>query len=150
MDRFFLVIEIFRAFLLRLTRSATHRTFLWVWKAGNKGERDGLVLTNVMPWSWQISGTIGHVAHGKSTVVKAISGVQVCLSLFFSIVLFWCRFCCYWKKIRTFRCLSTCGVVLCLISRFLVKLCVYCLYFAWNTAATCSFQECSLWLFLAS
>jgi hypothetical protein len=24
-------------------------------------------------------GTIGHVAHGKSTVVKAISGVQVCL-----------------------------------------------------------------------
>lgn len=24
-----------------------------------------------------ISGTIGHVAHGKSTVVKAISGVQV-------------------------------------------------------------------------
>lgn len=23
-------------------------------------------------------GTIGHVAHGKSTVVKAISGVQVC------------------------------------------------------------------------
>ena len=23
------------------------------------------------------SGTIGHVAHGKSTVVKAISGVQV-------------------------------------------------------------------------
>jgi translation initiation factor 2 subunit 3 len=33
-------------------------------------------------------GTIGHVAHGKSTVVKAISGVQVCLSLFFSIVLF--------------------------------------------------------------
>jgi ABC-type uncharacterized transport system ATPase subunit len=25
-----------------------------------------------------ISGTIGHVAHGKSTLVKAISGVQVC------------------------------------------------------------------------
>lgn len=25
-------------------------------------------------------GTIGHVAHGKSTVVKAISGVQVRLS----------------------------------------------------------------------
>ena len=24
------------------------------------------------------TGTIGHVAHGKSTVVKAISGVQVC------------------------------------------------------------------------
>lgn len=24
-------------------------------------------------------GTIGHVAHGKSTVVKAISGVLVCL-----------------------------------------------------------------------
>ena len=24
-----------------------------------------------------IQGTIGHVAHGKSTVVKAISGVQV-------------------------------------------------------------------------
>ena len=24
-------------------------------------------------------GTIGHVAHGKSTVVKAISGVKVCL-----------------------------------------------------------------------
>lgn len=24
-------------------------------------------------------GTIGHVAHGKSTVVKAISGVQVSL-----------------------------------------------------------------------
>jgi len=23
-------------------------------------------------------GTIGHVAHGKSTVVKAISGVKVC------------------------------------------------------------------------
>ena len=27
------------------------------------------------------SGTIGHVAHGKSTVVKAISGVQVCMSV---------------------------------------------------------------------
>lgn len=27
-------------------------------------------------WDW-IEGTIGHVAHGKSTVVKAISGVQV-------------------------------------------------------------------------
>ena len=26
---------------------------------------------------WIILGTIGHVAHGKSTVVKAISGVQV-------------------------------------------------------------------------
>ena len=25
-----------------------------------------------------LAGTIGHVAHGKSTVVKAISGVQVC------------------------------------------------------------------------
>lgn len=25
----------------------------------------------------QCIGTIGHVAHGKSTVVKAISGVQV-------------------------------------------------------------------------
>ena len=24
-----------------------------------------------------VTGTIGHVAHGKSTVVKAISGVQV-------------------------------------------------------------------------
>ena len=24
-----------------------------------------------------IAGTIGHVAHGKSTVVKALSGVQV-------------------------------------------------------------------------
>ncbi len=29
-------------------------------------------LTDVLLWS----GTIGHVAHGKSTVVKAISGVQ--------------------------------------------------------------------------
>ncbi|CAI7801848.1 unnamed protein product [Closterium sp. NIES-53] len=30
-----------------------------------------------MPISWvRLSGTIGHVAHGKSTVVKAISGVQ--------------------------------------------------------------------------
>ena len=28
--------------------------------------------------SRMFSGTIGHVAHGKSTVVKAISGVQVC------------------------------------------------------------------------
>jgi translation initiation factor 2 subunit 3 len=28
-------------------------------------------------------GTIGHVAHGKSTVVKAISGVQVFLCLIF-------------------------------------------------------------------
>ena len=27
-----------------------------------------------------ISGTIGHVAHGKSTVVKALSGVQVNLT----------------------------------------------------------------------
>jgi hypothetical protein len=26
---------------------------------------------------FNFSGTIGHVAHGKSTVVKAISGVQV-------------------------------------------------------------------------
>ena len=26
-------------------------------------------------------GTIGHVAHGKSTVVKAISGVQVCIKM---------------------------------------------------------------------
>ncbi|PNH03413.1 Eukaryotic translation initiation factor 2 subunit gamma, partial [Tetrabaena socialis] len=25
---------------------------------------------------WRLAGTIGHVAHGKSTVVKAISGVQ--------------------------------------------------------------------------
>lgn len=25
---------------------------------------------------WATAGTIGHVAHGKSTVVKAISGVQ--------------------------------------------------------------------------
>jgi translation initiation factor 2 subunit 3 len=24
-------------------------------------------------------GTIGHVAHGKSTIVKAISGVKVCI-----------------------------------------------------------------------
>ena len=29
-----------------------------------------------------LTGTIGHVAHGKSTVVKAISGVQVFLCLF--------------------------------------------------------------------
>lgn len=28
-----------------------------------------------------LTGTIGHVAHGKSTVVKAISGVQVFLCL---------------------------------------------------------------------
>jgi len=27
----------------------------------------------------ECAGTIGHVAHGKSTVVKAISGVQVIL-----------------------------------------------------------------------
>jgi translation initiation factor 2 gamma subunit (eIF-2gamma) len=27
-------------------------------------------------WSNSITGTIGHVAHGKSTVVKAISGVM--------------------------------------------------------------------------
>ncbi|CAI0449448.1 unnamed protein product, partial [Linum tenue] len=32
-------------------------------------------------------GTIGHVAHGKSTVVKAISGVQVCDSFKFSALL---------------------------------------------------------------
>lgn len=30
-------------------------------------------------------GTIGHVAHGKSTVVKAISGVQVCGMAFSSV-----------------------------------------------------------------
>jgi ABC-type protease/lipase transport system fused ATPase/permease subunit len=28
-------------------------------------------------WCGGAPGTIGHVAHGKSTVVKAISGVQV-------------------------------------------------------------------------
>ena len=28
-------------------------------------------------------GTIGHVAHGKSTVVKAISGVQVCSIVYY-------------------------------------------------------------------
>jgi translation initiation factor 2 gamma subunit (eIF-2gamma) len=33
-----------------------------------------------------VAGTIGHVAHGKSTVVKAISGVQVCLVLSFSLL----------------------------------------------------------------
>ena len=33
-----------------------------------------LVYTNVHCF---VAGTIGHVAHGKSTVVKAISGVQV-------------------------------------------------------------------------
>lgn len=27
-------------------------------------------------WNYFAAGTIGHVAHGKSTVVKAISGVQ--------------------------------------------------------------------------
>lgn len=32
-----------------------------------------------------ILGTIGHVAHGKSTVVKAISGVQVKEKLHFSL-----------------------------------------------------------------
>ena len=31
---------------------------------------------------FNLSGTIGHVAHGKSTVVKAISGVQVILLIF--------------------------------------------------------------------
>ena len=30
---------------------------------------------------FECAGTIGHVAHGKSTVVKAISGVQVILML---------------------------------------------------------------------
>lgn len=29
----------------------------------------------------QCIGTIGHVAHGKSTVVKAISGVQVNINM---------------------------------------------------------------------
>lgn len=32
------------------------------------------------------SGTIGHVAHGKSTVVKAISGVQVILCIDFNVI----------------------------------------------------------------
>lgn len=31
---------------------------------------------------FNLSGTIGHVAHGKSTVVKAISGVQVSSVIF--------------------------------------------------------------------
>lgn len=37
-------------------------------------------------------GTIGHVAHGKSTVVKAISGVQVILMLYFPLSAL-CRHC---------------------------------------------------------
>lgn len=34
--------------------------------------------THPVTWAMQtqFAGTIGHVAHGKSTVVKAISGVQ--------------------------------------------------------------------------
>ncbi len=41
-----------------------------------------------MLWSLILSGTIGHVAHGKSTVVKAISGVQVCTHYSFPVILF--------------------------------------------------------------
>lgn len=33
--------------------------------------------THVFDFVFGTTGTIGHVAHGKSTVVKAISGVQV-------------------------------------------------------------------------
>ena len=42
----------------------------------------------------ECAGTIGHVAHGKSTVVKAISGVQVILMLMPSIhhMLYLCSF----------------------------------------------------------
>ena len=32
--------------------------------------------TEKIVWICSLSGTIGHVAHGKSTVVKAISGVH--------------------------------------------------------------------------
>ena len=34
-----------------------------------------------------ISGTIGHVAHGKSTVVKALSGVQVTFIAFIALAI---------------------------------------------------------------
>jgi len=48
----------------------------------------------------ECAGTIGHVAHGKSTVVKAISGVQVILMLMPSIhhMLYLCSFYMYCNK----------------------------------------------------
>lgn len=39
--------------------------------------REHMFLFNTTLRCFASSGTIGHVAHGKSTVVKAISGVQV-------------------------------------------------------------------------
>jgi hypothetical protein len=51
-------------------------------------------------------GTIGHVAHGKSTVVKAISGVQVNIMSFLESVLFGLR-----KQVELFvtnYCLLSC------------------------------------------
>jgi hypothetical protein len=48
--------------------------FLWYLRCECSGE---LTRVPVFPLFFQINiGTIGHVAHGKSTVVKAISGVQ--------------------------------------------------------------------------
>jgi hypothetical protein len=48
----------------------------------------------------ECAGTIGHVAHGKSTVVKAISGVQVILILMPSVhhMLYLCSFYKYCNK----------------------------------------------------
>lgn len=52
------------------------------------------MLQTVMDFAEYLSGTIGHVAHGKSTVVKAISGVQVVfLYLVYMILSFSCSFC---------------------------------------------------------
>lgn len=49
------------------------------WSPHNWYEDVYVVSICVMVAVWSVAGTIGHVAHGKSTVVKAISGVQVCL-----------------------------------------------------------------------
>jgi len=38
------------------------------------------ILSSQLSTRCYIAGTIGHVAHGKSTLVKAISGVQVNIS----------------------------------------------------------------------
>jgi hydroxyethylthiazole kinase-like sugar kinase family protein len=50
----------------------------------------------MLTYALLMTGTIGHVAHGKSTLVKAISGVQVsssiaCLCLLGSVVMQYCR-----------------------------------------------------------
>lgn len=64
---FFLrILHIFHVFCFL---SISNVSLLTDWKA--------YLCTNLMLSSFAHSGTIGHVAHGKSTVVKAISGVQV-------------------------------------------------------------------------